>query len=74
LPNFIIENATIIEYLHKGYRLYLEGKLRYRQYDDKSGQKKYVTEIIADKILLLDKKADSGSQENDCNAGNLDPL
>lgn len=44
------------QYIHKGSHVYLEGKIRYRQYEDKDGQKKYVTEIIADQILLLDKK------------------
>lgn len=44
------------QYIHKGSHVYLEGKIRYRQYEDKDGQKKYVTEIVADQILLLDKK------------------
>ena len=43
-------------YLKKGSLVYVEGKLKTRSYDDKDGQKKYVTEIIADSILLLDKK------------------
>ncbi|MBS1736343.1 MAG: single-stranded DNA-binding protein [Bacteroidetes bacterium] len=44
------------QYVHKGSMLYIEGRLRSRQYEDKSGQKKYITEIVADQILLLDKK------------------
>jgi single-strand DNA-binding protein len=43
-------------YLRKGSLVYVEGKLKTRSYDDKDGQKKYVTEIIAENILLLDKK------------------
>jgi single-strand DNA-binding protein len=43
-------------YLHKGSLVYIEGKLKTRSYDDKEGQKKYVTEIIAESILMLDKK------------------
>jgi single-strand DNA-binding protein len=43
-------------YLRKGSLVYVEGKLKTRSYDDKDGQKKYVTEIVADNILLLDKK------------------
>jgi single-strand DNA-binding protein len=43
-------------YLHKGSLVYVEGKLKTRSYDDKEGQKKYVTEIVAENILLLDKK------------------
>ena len=49
--------ATIAhEYIHKGSLLYVEGKLRHRQYEDKEGQKKYLTEVIADQIVMLDKK------------------
>jgi single-strand DNA-binding protein len=49
--------ATFVsQYIHKGSLLYIEGKLRHRQYEDKDGQKKYVTEIVADQVVLLDKK------------------
>jgi single-strand DNA-binding protein len=44
------------KYLHKGSLVYVEGKLKTRSYDDKEGQKKYVTEIVAEQIILLDKK------------------
>ena len=44
------------QYVHKGSLLYIEGKLRNRQYEDKEGHKKYITEVIADQIILLDKK------------------
>ncbi len=44
------------KYLHKGSTVYLEGKNRTRSYDDKQGIKRYVTEIIGDHMLLLDKK------------------
>ncbi|MEA5461111.1 single-stranded DNA-binding protein [Arcicella sp. LKC2W] len=49
------------KYLHKGSLIYLEGKLKTRTYDDKDGQKKYVSEIVAENILLLDKKATDGN-------------
>jgi len=45
------------QYIHKGSLLYIEGKLRHRQYEDKEGQKKYVTEVVADQVVLLDKKS-----------------
>lgn len=51
------------QYIHKGSLLYIEGKLRNRQYEDKEGVKKYVTEIVAEQIILLDKKAKSPEQE-----------
>ena len=44
------------QYIHKGSLLYIEGKLRNRNYEDKEGQKKYVTEVVADQVVLLDKK------------------
>ena len=54
--------ADIVERLiHKGTRVYVEGKIRSRSYDDREGQKRYVTEIVADNILLLDaKRNDNG--------------
>ena len=45
------------QYIRKGSLLYIEGKLRNRQYEDKEKQKRYVTEVVADHIVLLDKKA-----------------
>lgn len=46
------------KYLHKGSHIYLEGKIKTRSYEDKEGSKKYVTEIIADSFIMLDKPAD----------------
>lgn len=59
------------QYIHKGSLVYVEGKLRHRQYEDKEGQKKYVTEIVAEQILLLDKKAKTQLDENENNADEL---
>jgi single-strand DNA-binding protein len=44
------------EYLKKGSKLYLEGRLQYRTYDDKNGVKRYVTEIVMDQMLMLDSR------------------
>ena len=44
------------QHIHKGSLLYIEGKLRNRQYEDKEKQKRYTTEVVADNIVLLDKK------------------
>ncbi len=41
------------KYVHKGDRLYIEGKLRPRSYDDQNGQKRYTVEIIADNMEML---------------------
>jgi single-strand DNA-binding protein len=44
---------SLQEYLTKGKQIYVEGKLQTRQWDDKDGNKKYTTEIKADRITLL---------------------
>lgn len=46
--------AKIAEkYVHKGDKLYIEGRLRYRMYDDKTGARRYVTEIVGENMELL---------------------
>ncbi|WP_428230864.1 single-stranded DNA-binding protein [Flavobacterium sp.] len=50
------KTAEIIEkYVVKGKEVAVEGKLTHRSYDDKNGEKKYVTEIIVNEILLLSR-------------------
>jgi single-strand DNA-binding protein len=46
------------KYLRKGGMIHLEGKNRTRSYEDKQGQKRYVTEVVGEEIILLDKKED----------------
>jgi single-strand DNA-binding protein len=49
--------AEIAEkFLRKGSKVYIEGKIRTRSYDDKDGNKKYITEIEGDNLLMLDGK------------------
>ena len=43
------------KYITKGKELYIEGKLRTRSWEDQSGNKKYVTEIVAETVQLLGK-------------------
>ncbi len=43
-------------YLQKGSQVYLEGKLQTRSWDDKNGDKKYMTEIKAKTVQFLDSK------------------
>jgi single-strand DNA-binding protein len=48
--------ADIIEkYVDKGKEIAIEGKLTHRSYDDKDGNKRYVTEVVAKEILLIGK-------------------
>ena len=50
--------AEIAEnYLQKGNKVAVEGKLIHRVYDDNDGQKKYITEVVANSLMMLDAKA-----------------
>lgn len=56
--------AKIVEsYVHKGDKLYIEGRLKYRTYDDAKGQRQYTTEIVVDSIEMLTPKAQSTNAE-----------
>ncbi len=62
------------QYLHKGSQVYIEGKIRYRQYEDEDGKKHYVTEVLADQLLMLDKKPPVISPNDNKKENNDDPL
>ena len=47
---------TLVDRVQKGKLVYIEGKLKTRSYDDKEGNKKSVTEILGEQLILLDKK------------------
>jgi len=44
---------TVEKYVHKGDRLYVEGNLRTRSYDDQNGVKRYTTEVFVDSMEML---------------------
>ena len=44
------------KYVRKGTQVYVEGRLRSRSWEDQNGQKRYVTEIVADTLRLLGRK------------------
>jgi single-strand DNA-binding protein len=49
--------AEIAEkFLSKGKQVYIEGKIKSRSWDDKDGVKRYITEIIADNFIMLDRR------------------
>ncbi len=55
--------AEIAEkYLRKGQTVYIEGKIRSRSYDDKDGNKRYVTEIVGETMQMIGKKPESSEQ------------
>lgn len=47
---------VVEKYVHKGSELMIEGKLTNRSYDDKEGNKRYVSEIIVNELLLMGNK------------------
>src|ERR1700722_12022708 len=47
------KNENLVTYLTKGAKLYVEGRIQTRSYDDNEGVKRYVTEVVADNIVLL---------------------
>ena len=49
------------KYLRKGSLVYIEGKLRNRNYEDKDKIKRFYTEIVAENLVMLDKRKDSKS-------------
>lgn len=62
--NLIFRNrlGEIVEkYVHKGDKLYVEGKIRTRSYDDPAGIKRYVTEIFVDNMEMLSPKSSPSS-------------
>ena len=53
-------NADLVEkFVHKGSQIYIEGKLRTRQWTDQTGNKRFTTEVQADNIQLLGKRPDA---------------
>ena len=48
------------EYLKKGSQVYIEGRIRTRKWQDKEGQDRYSTEIVADSMQMLGSRSGSG--------------
>ena len=56
--------AEIIQqYVKKGSKIYIEGKMQTRSWEDKDGQKRYTTEIVANEMLMLDSR-EQGQQQS----------
>ena len=59
---FYRQLAKVVErYVHKGDKLYVEGRLHYRAYDTQKGERRYVTEIYVDNMEMLSPKPQSGT-------------
>lgn len=52
---------TVEKYVHKGDKLFVEGKIRTRSYDDQNGVKRYITEIFADNMEMLTPRSASSA-------------
>ena len=65
--NIVVRNklAEICDkYLKKGDKVYVEGKLKTRKWQDNSNQDRYTTEIIANEVVFLNAKSSSGENQN----------
>ncbi len=51
------------EYYSKGKKVYVEGKLRTRQWEDRNGNKRWTTEIVANNLFILDSKGEDFTPE-----------
>jgi len=59
------------EYLKKGAKVYLEGRLQYRDYETKDGNKRYVTEVVANELVMLSPRQgqEGGSKSEESASG-----
>jgi single-strand DNA-binding protein len=79
---FYRQLAKIVEqYVHKGDKLYVEGRLRYNTYDDQQGRRHYVTEIQVENLELLsprpktnDTQHVSGEKKQETKQGSVEEL
>lgn len=62
------QSENVANYLLKGTQVYVEGRLSTRSYDDKDGTKKWITEVVADNVILLGGKQggqrDAGGEDD----------
>ena len=61
------------EYLRKGSKVYIEGSLRTRKWQDKNGVEKYTTEIIGNELQMLDSRGEGGAQKSFTSPSNQAP-
>lgn len=68
------QKAEIVgQYLKKGSKIYVEGKLQTRSWDDRDGQKRYTTEVIVDEIQFLDQRPRGAGQGDHRAEGGAQP-
>jgi len=62
------------KYLSKGRKAYVEGRLQTRAWDDKDGQKRYTTEVIANTVQFLDSAASQAAERSNSNEEASNPF
>jgi single-strand DNA-binding protein len=55
---------NLANYLTKGKQVYVEGRLQTRSYDDKDGKKQYMTEVVAEDVILLGGRGGDGAEDS----------
>jgi single-strand DNA-binding protein len=55
---------NLANYLTKGKQVYVEGRLQTRSYDDKDGKKQYMTEVVAEEVILLGGRGGEGMEDS----------
>lgn len=61
------------KYLKKGNSIYVEGKISTRKWEDKEGNTRYSTDIIADKMTMLGSKSDNSNTSTESNHASVEP-
>jgi len=61
------------EYLSKGKQVYIEGQIRTRDWEDRDGNKRYTTEIVANNMLMLGSRSDVSSERSSTGRTDADP-
>ncbi|MEX1336120.1 MAG: single-stranded DNA-binding protein [Candidatus Limnocylindrales bacterium] len=54
------QGERVAEYLRKGHKVYVEGRIQTRQWEDQSGNKRYTTELIANRVTSLERRDREG--------------
>ena len=66
-------SENVAPYLTKGKQVYIEGRLQTRSYEDKDGQKKYATDVVADDVILLGGRDEGGGGSTDASGYSQEP-
>ena len=64
---------NVKNYLSQGSQVAIDGRIQTRSYDDNNGQKRYVTEVVADNVEFLGSKNSSNNSNNMNDSGNKEP-